>query len=330
MELGEYETKYESYDEFYSDLTNPHGLRTRIGGIDLYIYRGEPTSTYQLLPNVLRSENYRKLINYSSGFIRSGFDIDSSTNGFWIILKEYIALSKFYSYANSQGLKLPNITHMQKQTKQSVIGSEYFRRNGEKFIWYDDELADLASLAQHYGCLTRMLDWTYDLFVALYFASHGAIKTALLGNDKNDDYMVIWLLNIQHLGLKRHIDNNFPLSTIVPPYSDNPNLCAQKGILTYWRSVCMKDSDSFKQIKIDRTPLDQLILREEPALKIGIPFIYRLKIPVKENIATFRDINWLGYDSARMFPGYGGVIMKMEDDVMLARLEDMRSEQNKL
>ena len=46
---------------------------------------------------------------------------------------------------------------------------------------------DLIALAQHYGLPTRLLDWTYNPLVALWFAIYNA-------TDKN---AVVWILNAQ-------------------------------------------------------------------------------------------------------------------------------------
>ena len=52
------------------------------------------------------------------------------------------------------------------------------------------EFIEVISLAQHYGVPTKVLDWTYDYKVALYFALKDILK------DKNNySDGVLWAFN---------------------------------------------------------------------------------------------------------------------------------------
>ena len=67
------------------------------------------------------------------------------------------------------------------------------------------KVLDFVAYARHAGLQTRMLDWTYDFWTAVYFAASGIIDEVRknISLEKNpkyymdfDDRMVIWLFNL--------------------------------------------------------------------------------------------------------------------------------------
>ena len=168
-------------------------------GWNEYIFRGYSHSSYNLIPTVKR---------------------DSVGKGSF--KKEFRLLTQFAEKLVRRNIPIPN-------------GGQNFLRPCE-FLntldeWLPLEVLDFVAYARHAGLQTRMLDWTYDFWTAVYFAASGIIdevrekisfekkinyymdfddhsgiidevrKNISLEKNSNyymdfDDHMVIWLFNL--------------------------------------------------------------------------------------------------------------------------------------
>lgn len=309
---------YDSYEEFFDDAISTCNLFARLYAHQTYyIYRGESSSKYKLVPSVLRQDGARRRLCHTvvdKTTLVSDADVDYINDEWKQILAENMILTDFYKKANNQGLILPACTQL--LDMYSAIPQIHWEKSG-RFVWYTDEIAQLASLAQHYGLATRMLDWSQDLLTAVYFASHGACKNIIDEKEADNDYMVIWMLNHRMISIQNHNEDKLPVKFVIPHYNANPNLNAQKGVLVYWELKI--DMEKIESIPIDRTPLDEKI-KDYKYRFVGFPLIYKLMIPIKECAKALSHICTLGYNSAQLFPGYHGVVQQIDDESMINML----------
>ena len=266
-----------------------------------YIFRGHGQETYKLVPKALRLE-------LSDWFweLSYGKPIDNQWQWVtWQIHAEYNLLRDFYRLADRMGLEVP-LSPIIRQN----LAAEYDLIRGIPNIsldqtWISPDLHETAALAQHYGVPTRLLDWTYDLHVALHFGFMNAI-------DK-DGSLAIWALNKEHLSFLKSTVNQVDVEFITPHYASNPNLSAQQGLFSHWPIAVPSMSSMAKDLLaggqamlVDRRPLDELIreqLRAAPEQNIFMKFV----LPCSEAASGCKILERLGYGVAKVFPGYDGV-----------------------
>lgn len=301
--------KFYNFDEFFYLMLPMGDFWKNDMGFDTMLYRGEPSAKYKLLPSALRGGKLS--IKHGS---REPLSQPEQ------VRMEYYALWDFYKLANENGLKVKASEEMQNSylTAMSPLGSK-----DEPFDWLSPEHEELAALAQHYGVKTRLLDWSSDLYTSLYFASVGALKNWKKSFDSNwkdnsydsKDSIVVYVLN----GGKVHeMTREMPLKLIVPPYSDNPNLRAQKGVLSYWQAnlpARNEEGYDFNKHPIDNRPLTQQIEEHDLGYESDhIKIMYRIEIDINECGYIYSVMNKLGYNAAKLFPSYDGVKQKLEED----------------
>lgn len=314
--------KYDSFAKFFADVLNPSGTYWKTQ--DGFVFRGEQSNTYKLLPGALRAEQVDNLFG-------GGKPIEDQWKWLtWQVRAEYTILREFYKIANDSGLKVPKVDAIAKNYVD-VFSGELMHQAGF-FKWISDDMAELAALAQHYGLLTRLIDWSYDIYVALYFACMGAIKDHTEKGLESNDTMVIWALNAQYIQFLQPTTSRIPLNFIVPPYYNNPNLNAQKGILSYWEIDVPSDCEVARMLMeqrciplTDRTPLDMLLqnyCNANPNKNEHLTLLYKFEIPVSECVPTYEYIMKLGYTAAKLFPGYGGATRKMKEEAIFYKVKE--------
>lgn len=269
--------------------------------IDGYVFRGHSMEHYELLPSALRKDAVEKLWNAAGMPIPPNGRAEKLLHQ---VLAEFQVLRDFYRLADQRGLAVPLSPRVRdKLVEERSTLMEFDAQI--KDLWIPPDLYEAAALAQHYGMPTRLLDWTYDIFVALYFACKGAI-------DKQGD-MCVWALNKEYVSMLRPTEFIEGVDFITPHYSGNPHLYAQKGLFTHVPCPLphyihfTPDSNGMDLLTqpVDRRPLDEIL--QERSEGLGVSAFKKFIIPCSEARKGCRILMKLSYDASRIFPGYGGV-----------------------
>jgi hypothetical protein len=287
---------FKTVDEMF-EFFSPWGESSNLDG---FIFRGHSQESYQLIPTALRPD----CVDWFWKTCGLGRPIEPQHNWqTWQVKGEYSVLRAFYRLADQRGLEVPLSERVRLNLAQEFdfhgLNSPY-----ENDLWIPKDLLETAALAQHYGIPTRLLDWTYDIFVATFFALTGAIE--------KEGTLVIWALNKEHLSFLKPTVNRVNIDFITPHYANNSNLNAQKGLFTHWPVQLpslvheMQLLQSGQVVLADRRPLDVLISEKYQA-EADISLFKRFTLPCTEAKKGCNILSKLGYDTARIFPGYKGV-----------------------
>ncbi|MDY4299388.1 FRG domain-containing protein [Pseudomonas salmasensis] len=297
------EHKFSTIDELL-EFISPWGKDPNLTG---FVFRGHSKESYELTPTALRLEKNDQLWNMSG----LGKPIDRQWDWqSWQIEAEYHLLRSFYRLADQRGLDVPTSFRVRQNLAQEfdtvgLIGHD------QQDVWIPTDLHETAALAQHYGVPTRLLDWTYDIYISLYFALRGAVEQE--GN------LVIWALNKEYLSFLKPTVNRVDLEFITPHYSGNPNLNAQKGLFTLWPVVrhsraqeIMSLTNGRGALQVDRRPLNELVFSSFTQEE-NFPIFKKFILPCAQAKRGCQMLDKLGYDSSRVFPGYDGVAAQLQE-----------------
>ncbi|MBA4260315.1 MAG: hypothetical protein C0446_14225 [Chitinophaga sp.] len=155
---------------------------------------------------------------------------------------------------SKKGNLLPNIARDKKEVETKTLEVhllDQLRLIGAKFLAKENSYLELMVLGQHYGLKTRLLDWTSNPLIALWFACND--------NVENDTYVYI----LETTGLMdKEIYTKCPFSNnttiVIQPKLNNDRILAQQGFFTlhfyseqHNRIIALEEDGSIKDRLIE-------------------------------------------------------------------------------
>lgn len=326
--LGFAEMEFESLEDYLKwQIDNFPPCSNTKSPIDGLVFRGHALADrFELNPVALRgkdSEGYPSILKHHPTPCNNW---STATIGN-VVEAEYNALLEFFRESNLQGLLVPHTSALEEQYLKKYHDS-YFSSLPK---WYDSSTRDLAALAQHHGVPTRMLDWTFNINVAFFFALEEIIKRMCDHAEETnlDERYAIWGVNASYIATyyDEYTRSHCPFRFFVPSYASDPNVRSQVGLLTYYEiSDYQREKDKiYVEKTFDKLLLDYLegLGRSQVNIANDGLMLCKMTFPTENAVSEFEYICSQGTNAAKIFPGYEGVVKKIKEDEMLRRAKQV-------
>ncbi len=211
-------------------------------GLRRWVFRGQWDSTKGLIPTAFRKKSYEKLVPRHSQQNLTFIENKPSRRPHVMIDQislECSLLRQFMETANDLGIKCNYNLFLNDYMKK--IQSEYYAEDEieqKKLVadkkWMDDilkwpqsEIYPLMSLAQHHGIPTRLLDFSYNPLLAMFFAASSPFFKECINDNKEIDKegeLCVWAIS-------EKAQASISLRKIPAPSNRSGNIFAQEGVL---------------------------------------------------------------------------------------------------
>ncbi len=178
-----------------------------------------------------------------------------------------------------------------------------------------DEYTSWMEYAQHYGVPTRLLDWTTNPLVALYFTcknnehdgeiwivqSRNYDRCAFKNNEAFREFKGATRREAVEMALKEDISFDYPF--IYTPFYVDARMSAQSSYFMVWGDK----QETFEEMFADEKYRMKL---DTPSVKTygdKDEFLYSVKIPSSDKQSLLHELDVMGINEKTLFPGLDGI-----------------------
>ena len=244
------------------------------------VFRGQRDARWHLIPSALRCDDPARILW-------------KNARGRWPrpdeqVFVEMYTLQKFADYADNAGIQIPNDSVAFRKQLNEFCNFEGADLRTYTSKWPSEEYLGMMALVQHHGANTRLLDWTYNPYIAIYFAASsalGSIKEDIAGL-ADDKQLAIWVKDYRTYtgdpeiaffrtagAISRHAAAQQSCFYVYPPYSGR------------------------RDVDLEVSGLDELadFSREDSLLK--------MRVPISATLELLGFCKHIGISAAYVYPG---------------------------
>ena len=162
-----------------------------------------------------------------------------------------------------------------------------------------NENGAFLNLAQHHGYPTPLLDWTYSLYVAAFFAYYGVTNLEALKAGRNEQVRIFvfdqkeWQNEFSQV--RQLLTAGLHFSILESLAIDNERMIPQQAVSTVTN---IDDIENY------------IMLRESEKKK---KYLYIIDLPVKERTKVMRELSYMGITAGSLFPGLDGACEELRE-----------------
>lgn len=186
--------KIKTAKELFKEVSVTGKYKKLIGN---YLFRGHEKEEWELIPSIFRESNLKLL------FTDDEKERECSLEGFHFrrIIREQGLVYEFYREVSEKGLEIPRVETIEQYKKNDYKLMDKELKKKDYSEWIENvDMEEVCALCQHYDIPTRLLDWTKDIYVAIYFSVKNLFESKNSINEiEKEKQMAIWAFNFEKI-----------------------------------------------------------------------------------------------------------------------------------